>query len=109
MKKEMRREGEAPHYLKPTAASLALNQMTQKKEEKKKKHRHHKEGEEAGEKEEKEEMKAIDEENEEESTEKENSKRPPYDEVDGIAIKKKYNSSAAALYREMCLFPSLVT
>ena len=35
MKKEMRREGEAPHYLKPTAASLALNQMTQKKEEKK--------------------------------------------------------------------------
>ena len=35
MKKEMRREGEAPHYLQPTAASLALNQMTQKKEEKK--------------------------------------------------------------------------
>ena len=35
MKKEMRREGEVPHYLKPTAASLALNQMTQKKEEKK--------------------------------------------------------------------------
>ena len=34
MKKEMRREGEAPHYLQPTAASLALNQMTQKKEEK---------------------------------------------------------------------------
>ena len=35
MKKEMRREGEAPHYLQPTAASLELNQMTQKKEEKK--------------------------------------------------------------------------
>ena len=43
------------------------------------------------EKEEKEEMKAIDEENEEESAEKERTKRPPYDEVDGIAIKKKYS------------------
>ena len=34
MKKEMRREGEAPHYLKPTASSRA-KEVTLKKEEKK--------------------------------------------------------------------------
>ena len=34
MKKEMRREGEVPHYLKPTASSRA-KEVTQKKEEKK--------------------------------------------------------------------------
>ena len=49
MKKEMRREGEVPHYLKPTASSRA-KEVTQKKEEKKSKKTSKKAGKKTGKK-----------------------------------------------------------